>query len=74
VEEARWGQEVLAVIKLGEGHSATEDEVAAFCRANLASYKCPKYIRFVEALPKTAIGTIRKAVVAEQYADIAKSS
>ncbi|MBI5093318.1 MAG: long-chain-fatty-acid--CoA ligase [Candidatus Hydrogenedentes bacterium] len=70
IEEARWGQEVLAVVKLVEGKTATEEAIVAYCREHLASYKCPKYVRFVESLPKTATGKIRKPVVAAQFAHI----
>ena len=58
VEETRWGQEVLAVIKLAEGCSLTEREVMDFCREHLAGYKCPKAVDFWDALPKTPIGKI----------------
>jgi long-chain acyl-CoA synthetase len=72
VEEPRWGQEVLAVIKLAEGSSLTEREIMDFCRQHLAGYKCPKIVRFTDELPKTATGKIRKVAVAEQFKDIAK--
>jgi len=72
VEEARWGQEVLAAIKRTPDHSLTEAEVIAFSRENLAQYKCPKYVRFVDEFPKTATGKIRKNEVAARFADAAK--
>jgi len=72
VEEPRWGQEVLAIVKLAEGQSLTERDVVDFCRDNLANYKCPRYVRFVNELPKTATGKVRKNVVAARFADIAK--
>ena len=74
VEEARWGQEILAAIKLSEGVSITEKEIIDYCRQNLAQYKCPRFVKFVEDLPKTATGKIRKNLVADQFADIAKAS
>ena len=72
VEEPRWGQEVLAVIKCAEGAALTEKEVIAFCREHLAPYKCPKFVRFLPELPKTATGKIRKNLLMEQFADIAR--
>jgi long-chain acyl-CoA synthetase len=72
IEEARWGQEVLAVVKPAEGVTLTEKDVVGFARANLAQYKCPKYVRFIDEMPKTATGKIRKNVLAEQFAGIAK--
>jgi long-chain acyl-CoA synthetase len=72
VEEARWGQEILAIVKLAEGHEATDREIIDFCRKNLAQYKCPAHIRFVPEFPKTATGKIKKKELAAKYADIAK--
>lgn len=72
VDEPRWGQEVLAVLKLVEGHSLSEREVIDFCRENLASYKCPRFVRFVQTLPKTATGKIKKGEVAAQFESIAR--
>jgi long-chain acyl-CoA synthetase len=71
VEEARWGQEVLAVIKPAAGAALAEKDALEFCKEHLAPYKCPQYVRFVEDIPKTATGKIKKNVVAEQFADIA---
>lgn len=72
VEEARWGQEVLAILKPVAGVTITEKEVTDFCREHLAPYKCPQYVRFVEDIPKTPTGKIKKNLVAAQFADIAK--
>ncbi len=70
VEEARWGQEVLAVIKKADGVSLTEDDVMKHCREHLAAYKCPRYVRFADALPKTATGKIKKNEVASTFSPI----
>jgi long-chain acyl-CoA synthetase len=72
VEEPRWGQEILAVIQLAEGQTLTEEEVLTFCKEHLAAYKCPRLVRFVDELPKTATGKIRKGEVADQFADAVK--
>jgi long-chain acyl-CoA synthetase len=71
VEELRWGQEILAIVKPVEGHSPSDREIIDFCRKNLAPYKCPAYVRFVPEFPKTATGKIKKNEVAAQYAGIA---
>jgi len=52
------GEEVLAFVVLKPGQSATAEEVIAFCRGRLAKYKCPREIRFVDALPKSPVGKI----------------
>jgi long-chain acyl-CoA synthetase len=52
------GEEVVAFVVLKPGQAATAAEVASFCQARLAKYKCPKEIRFVDALPKSPVGKI----------------
>lgn len=54
------GEAIRAVISLKEGQVATELEIKQFCRQYLANYKVPKQIIFVDSLPKTATGKIRK--------------
>ena len=56
--DALMGEEILAFVVLRPGQSATADEVIAFCQGRLAKYKCPKEIRFVDALPKSPVGKI----------------
>ena len=41
-----------------EGETLTEEEVTAYCKENLAAYKVPKLIEFIDELPKTAVGKI----------------
>ena len=74
VPEPTWGQEVLAVIKLLPEATLTEKEVFDFCKEHLGAYKRPKFVRFVEELPKTAIGKVRKNELAKQYADLCRHS
>jgi long-chain acyl-CoA synthetase len=73
VDEARWGQEVLAVVKRTENINLAESDVIKHCRQYLASYKCPAFVRFVDELPKTPTGKIKKMEVAASFANIAKS-
>lgn len=54
------GEVIRAVITLKEGEKAAEGEIRSFCREHLAEYKLPKQIIFVDSLPKTANGKIRK--------------
>ena len=74
VNEPRWGQEVLAVIRRVEGNCLDEGTVLEHCRQRLASYKCPRFVRFVDSFPKTATGKIKKTEVARQFADVATIS
>jgi fatty-acyl-CoA synthase len=55
----KWGETPCAFVELKPGQEATTDELVAWCRSNLASYKCPRYVVFTE-LPKTSTGKIQK--------------
>ena len=55
----KWGETPVAFIELKPGQSATQDDLIAWCRKNLASYKCPRHVVFTE-LPKTSTGKIQK--------------
>ena len=55
----KWGETPCAFVELKPGQSATAEELVAWCRGNLASYKCPRYVVFAE-LPKTSTGKIQK--------------
>ena len=57
--DEKWGETPCAFIELKPGKEATADDLLAHCRQNLASFKCPKHIVFVE-LPKTSTGKIQK--------------
>ena len=54
------GEIVRAYISLKKGEMVTEEEIKHFCREHMANYKVPKQIVFLESLPKTATGQIRK--------------
>ena len=63
VPDEYWGEIVKALIVLKPGEEATPDEIIAFCRERLASYKKPSIVEFVEALPKNALGKVLKNVL-----------
>jgi long-chain acyl-CoA synthetase len=67
VPDNMWGESVKAVVVLKEGASVSEEEIIDFCKANLASYKKPRSVEFIEDLPKTASGKIRKVEIRERY-------
>ncbi|WP_111496299.1 AMP-binding protein [Marinobacter bohaiensis] len=60
VPDDRYGEEVMAWVKLIDGQQASEDEIRAFCKANIAHYKVPRYIKLVEDFPMTVTGKIQK--------------
>jgi fatty-acyl-CoA synthase len=60
VPDKKYGEELCAWIKLKVGCTATEDEIRDFCRSNLARFKVPRYVKFVESFPQTVTGKIQK--------------
>jgi len=60
------GERVKVYIVLKSGETATEEEIIAFCRENLAPYKVPKFVEFRAELPKTNVGKILRRVLVEQ--------
>jgi fatty-acyl-CoA synthase len=55
-----YGEELVAWIKLHAGETCTGKEIQEFCRGNIAHYKIPKIVRFVDAFPMTATGKLQK--------------
>lgn len=69
VPDERYGEQVAAAIIKKEGSSLTEDDIEEFCRENIARYKVPKYVDFVEEYPMTASGKIQKYKLTEAAAE-----
>ena len=67
--DEKWGETPCAFVELKPGQSATTDELIAWCRKNLASFKCPRYVVFTE-LPKTSTGKIQKFKLREMAKDV----
>ena len=68
VPDPKYGEEICAWIVLKSGQSMTEDEVKNFCRGQIAHYKVPRYVKFVQALPMTVTGKPQKFVMSEMMA------
>ena len=60
VPDPLYGEDVAAFVVLKEGRETTGEELAAYCRAHLADYKCPKSVRVVTSLPKGPTGKVLK--------------
>jgi long-chain acyl-CoA synthetase len=58
VPDAYSGERIKAFVVLKEGETATEEEIIEYCKQNLVKYKIPKYVEFVDSLPKSAVGKI----------------
>lgn len=67
IDNAEWGQKVAAAIVLKESQSLTKDEVEKYCREHLAGYKTPRLIRFIDKLPMTGSGKIRRSAVKKLF-------
>ena len=67
VPDARWGEVGMAIIAVKPGQSITEAEILAHCAKNLARFKCPHLIRFVDALPRNATGKIHKPTLRTNF-------
>ncbi len=68
----KWGETPHAFVTLNEGTSATEEEIIAFARDNLAHFKAPRGVTFVGDLPKTATGKIQKFVLRKGSPNLAQ--
>ena len=60
VPDAKYGEEVMAWVKLKHGAALTEQDVKSFCKGRIADFKIPRYVRFVDAFPMTGSGKIQK--------------
>jgi len=60
VPDERYGEEVMAWVKLREGAQVTGEELAAYCRGRIATYKIPRYWKFTDTFPMTVTGKIQK--------------
>jgi acyl-CoA synthetase (AMP-forming)/AMP-acid ligase II len=67
VPDEKWGESVKAFVALKQGHKATEEEIINFCKDNLASFKKPKSVEFIEVIPKNPYGKVLKRELREKY-------
>jgi len=66
--DPEWGESVQAVIRLKQGRQASPEEIIAFCKARLASFKAPKSVVFVTEFPKSGTGKILKRELRKRLA------
>jgi fatty-acyl-CoA synthase len=65
VPSAKYGEEVMAWVKVREGYELTEEQLRRFCKDQIATYKTPRYWKFVDEFPMTVSGKIRKVEMRE---------
>ena len=69
VPDERWGESVRALAILKEGVDVSVEELQEFCRSQIARYKCPKSIIFLEDFPRLPSGKIKKTELRDMYSD-----
>jgi fatty-acyl-CoA synthase len=60
VPDDRYGEELMAWIVLRPGEQGSEEGIREFCRGQIAHYKIPRYIKFVDSFPMTVTGKVQK--------------
>ena len=67
VPDARWGEAVKAIVVTRAGESVSADDLIAFARTQIAGFKCPKSIDFVDELPRNPSGKVLKKELRKLY-------
>jgi acyl-CoA synthetase (AMP-forming)/AMP-acid ligase II len=67
VPSEEWGQEPRAVVVLKAGETASEEEIIEHCRGQLASFKRPRSVVFLDELPRSALGKLSRKGLAAEY-------
>ena len=60
VPDERYGEELMAWVVTRPGASLSTDDVSEFCRGQIAHYKIPRYVKFVDSFPMTVTGKVQK--------------
>jgi acyl-CoA synthetase (AMP-forming)/AMP-acid ligase II len=72
VHDEQWGENVKAIVVTKPGETLTEEEVIEFCKGHLASYKKPRSVDFIDALPRNPAMKVLKTVLREKYGKAVK--
>jgi fatty-acyl-CoA synthase len=67
IPNEQWGEVGMAIVAVKPGHTLAAAEIHAHCQANLARFKCPSRIEFVDALPRNATGKIHKPTLRKNF-------
>jgi fatty-acyl-CoA synthase len=66
VPDAKYGEEIMAWVRLREGEAASAEELREYCREKIAHYKIPRYVKFVDAFPTTVTGKVQKFIMRQE--------
>ena len=69
VPDVKYGEEIMAWVKLKDGGTLSEPEIKDFCKGRIAHYKVPRYVKFVDDFPMTVTGKVRKIEMRELSID-----
>ncbi|HUC16883.1 MAG TPA: AMP-binding protein [Acetobacteraceae bacterium] len=69
VPDPRLGEELCVWVRLRAGETMMEEELRAFCRDQIAHYKIPRYVRFVDSFPMTVTGKVQKYIMRERMTE-----
>ncbi|MFC1914266.1 class I adenylate-forming enzyme family protein, partial [Chloroflexota bacterium] len=67
VPDETWGEEPRAIVVLKKGQTSTDKEIMEFCRVNLASFKRPRSVVFMDSLPRNPMGKVLKRELREKH-------
>ena len=67
IPDKRWGEVPAAHVVLSPGFVVSDKELIDFCASTIARFKRPRIIKFVDSLPKTAVGKVRKNELRAPY-------
>ena len=67
VPDEKWGESIKAIVALKQGQKVAEEDIINFCKEHLASYKKPKSVEFIDAIPKNPYGKVLKRALREKY-------
>jgi fatty-acyl-CoA synthase len=66
VPDVKYGEELMAWVKLRPGVQLTGEEIRAYCKGKIATYKIPRYYKFVDGFPMTVTGKVQKFKMRDQ--------
>jgi fatty-acyl-CoA synthase len=70
VPDAKYGEEIMAWVRVREGATVSLEDVAEFCRGRIAHYKVPRYVHAVDEFPMTVTGKVQKYLMREQAIEL----
>ena len=67
IPDDKWGESVIGFVVVGESATLSEDEIISYVRTQIAAYKCPKSIKFINELPRNPSGKILRRELRDPY-------